>query len=523
MNHLGALMCLAIASGPVAGAHSASTADPQSGSQLENLAAGVEQGFDEGFGTVYREHCAVCHGVEMLGSPQGPALIGVELGAGAGVHDLGASISKGMPDEGMPAWQGVLTDQEIHNLAVYVAERREGLSYKSYHDLAKLNVASDTTSSLLHDIEMEIVTQGLDPLVYSIEPLPDGRILVTERTKGLSVVEPAGGITTISGIPRIFDDVQGQGLAAVGLGQILEVKAHPEYMKNGWIYLSLGDRCSGCNAQSKALGQDVSMVRVIRGRIAGARWVDQEEVWSVDKTFYTVVPDTPAAARLAFDEQNHLFISIGMQAVPLQAGIQDLSTPYGKIHRVRDDGEIPEDNPFRQTKEALRSIWSLGHRTPQGLEFDFANRELWVAEMGPRGGDELNLIEPGSNYGWPLVSKGVNYDGTKVDYGAQFGIRFDPAALTAPELDFTPALALSSFIVYGGEVFPEWRDDFILATLKAMKLIRVRRTDNGGFEQEILLNDIARIRDIEEDADGNILLLLEHIGGSVIVRLSSPR
>ena len=447
------------------------------------MAAGVEGGFDEGFGSVYREHCAVCHGDEMLGTPQGTALVDADLNAGASVEALIASISQGKPSRGMPAWQAVLPAQSIRNLAIYIAEQRNNLTYKSYHDLAVLNLTSDSVESQLHEIGMEVLWRGLDPLVYSIEPLPDGRVLVAERTIGLSVIAPGEGIRRISGLPRTYDDTSGRGLAAVGLGQLLEVKAHPDYENNGWIYISFGDRCGGCNEQSRTAQQDVSMVRVVRGRLDNFHWVDQEDVWMVDRKFYTVVPDTPAAARLAFDDQGHLFVSIGMQSVPLQAGIQDLATPYGKVHRVRDDGSLPEDNPFRSNSKALSSVWTLGHRTPQGLEYDPVANELWVAEMGPRGGDEINLIEPGSNYGWPLVSNGVNYDGTKVNFGAQIAIDFDPGALVEPELDFTPAPALSSLIVYHGEGFPRWNGDLIVGTLKAMQLIRVRRTAVGQYEQ----------------------------------------
>ncbi len=218
-----------------------------------------------------------------------------------------------------------------------------------------------------------------------------------------------------------------------------------------------------------------------------------------------------------------MFVSVGIKGLGNYVGIQDLSTPYGKIHRVHDDGRIPADNPFVGRSGALASIWTYGHRSPQGLEFEPRARQLWGTEMGPRGGDELNLLHPGRNFGWPLYSKGVDYDGTPVEYWKDLGIEFDLAAIEQPVVDMTPSPAISSLVIYRGQSFPGWQGQFLVGSLKATELYRIEIEDGLLVDSEILLKDLARIRDIEVAPDGSVLLLLEHSVDSRIVRLVPER
>ena len=295
-----------------------------------------------------------------------------------------------------------------------------------------------------------------------------------------------------------------------GRGWMLDVALHPEYEKNGWIYLQFGDRCREC---------DTSMNKLIRGRIADGRWVDEEVIWSAAPESYTDTSDMTAGGRICFDGNGHVFLSVGIKGPSDHAGVQDLSLPYGKIYRVQDDGRIPADNPFVNTAGALPSIWSYGHRSPQGLEFDPRTGRLWSTEMGPRGGDEFNLLRPGKNYGWPLTSKGVNYDGTPVAWGKELGITFDLAEIEQPVVDMTPAPAVSSFVLYRGSAFPGWQNDAIVGTLKATELYRFVIEGERVVHRETLLRSLARIRDVEVGPDGYVYLLLEHETGGRIVRL----
>jgi len=200
-------------------------------------------------------------------------------------------------------------------------------------------------------------------------------------------------------------------------------------------------------------------------------------------------------------------------------GIQDLATPWGKIHRVNDDGSIPENNPFIGREGVYDSIYTYGHRSPQGLEFDIENGQLWGTEHGPRGGDEINRLLPGSNYGWPLYSLGMDYDGTPVEYGKDLGIAFELPDIEQPIVDLTPSPAVSSFIITKSSQFPEWNGDFIVGSLKARSLFRFVIENNALVHRETLIEGFARIRDIEEGFNGELYLLLEHNTGGQIVRL----
>jgi glucose/arabinose dehydrogenase len=165
------------------------------------------------------------------------------------------------------------------------------------------------------------------------------------------------------------------------------------------------------------------------------------------------------------------------------------------------------------------SIWTYGHRSPQGLEFNRKTGLLWETEMGQRGGDEVNLLIPGRNYGWPLYSKGITYEGTPVEYGKQLGITLDLNSIEQPKVDLTPSPAVSSFVFYEGKAFPKWRQDMLVGTLKATELYRMEVKGNEVVHRELLLTGLGRIRDIAIGPDGLVYLLLEHAAGSRIVRL----
>ena len=231
---------------------------------------------------------------------------------------------------------------------------------------------------------------------------------------------------------------------------------------------------------------------------------------------YAASSDVAAGGRIAFDPEGYVFMSIGMQSI---AGIQDLSSAHGKVLRLHDDGRVPTDNPYVEDPEAISAIWTYGHRSPQGLEFNAHTRELWETEHGPRGGDEVNLLVPGHNYGWPLFSKGQNYDGTKVEWGKTLGIETELHEVDQPMVDLTPSPAVSSFIFYEGDAFPGWQNSIIVGSLKAADVYRMELVDNKLVHQETLINDLARIRDIEIGTHGELLLLLEHAGGGQIVRI----
>ena len=473
------------------------------------------------FGPLYEEKCSNCHGKDLTGAPLGPPLVGVNLQHGDTVEAISRVIASGA--SGMPSFAETLDEAEIQSLAIYVAEQRAGFSQIDLKISTPLVIPDKWIESELHEFRVEPVATGLDPLPFSIAPMPDGRILLTERGKGLSILSQDGTQSALlPGAPTGFDDAIGISFSGLkfGLGWMMDVALHPDYAENGWIYLQYGDRCSRCNEASKN-GKDVAMNKLVRGRIKDGRWVDQQTIWQSDKEFYTQTTDMSAGGRIAFDDDGHVFISVGFKAPSNYIGIQDLSTPWGKTHRVLDDGRVPPDNPFANTPKALDSIWTFGHRSPQGLEFNKQTGELWSTEMGPRGGDEVNLLLPGRNYGWPLTSKGLNYDGSPVAYGTQLGLSVDALDIEQPVIDLTPSPAVSSFIIYEGDAFPKWRQNLIVGSLKATTLYRMVLKDGVLIHRETLLGELGRIRDVDLDTEGNIYLLLEHAKGSKVVRLTT--
>jgi glucose/arabinose dehydrogenase len=497
---------------------------------------GAAQGFDpgkvdwealskipmkDGFIKQFNEQCGACHGEDLRGTPLGRPLVGVGLLHGDSVKDIAASITSGFPDKGMPAWSGTLTSSQIWNLALYVAEQRQGTTILDKRASIPLTIPAGTIASERQAFRIETVADGLDPMPFSIAPLSDGRILLSERMRGLSIISPEGRKSApIAGTPPVYADSTVFLGQVMGLGWMLDVAPHPQFAKNGWIYIHHTDRCTECNAASRKSGRPVSMNRLIRGRIKDGAWVDQEVIWQADMETYTDTSDLAAGGRIAFDDSGHVYFSVGMKG-PLEfMGIQDLSLPYGKIHRVHDDGRIPADNPFYNTPGALKSIWTYGHRSVQGLEFDPPTGQLWSTEMGPRGGDELNLLLPGRNYGWPLFTNGVNYDGRPVDVSKALGITLAPEDAVFPVLDMTPSQAISSFVIYRGKAFPRWNGNIIVGTLRATDLLRLDMVDNKVAHTETLLKDLARFRDIEVGPSGQLYVLLENAAGSRIIRLA---
>lgn len=468
----------------------------------------------------FSNQCGSCHGEDLRGTPLGKPLVGVELSGGDSVREIALSIAGGAPDKGMPAWSETLSETEIWNLALYVAEQRQGTTILDKRDGIPLTIPSAPITSEQLVFRTEAVADGLDPMPFSIALLPDGRILLAERMRGLFMISADGKKSApVRGTPAVYDDSSVFLGQVMGLGWMLDVVLHPQYAMNGWIYIHHTDRCTDCNALSRKTRRPVSMNRIIRGRIRDGEWVDQQLVWQADKETYTDTSDLTAGGRLAFDDQNNVYFSIGMKA-PLEfMGIQDLDLPYGKVHRVRDDGQVPTDNPFVDTPGALKSIWTYGHRSTQGLEWNPWTHEMWTTEMGPRGGDELNRLQPGRNYGWPLFTSGVNYDGRPVDVGRTLGITLDAKDVEFPVLDLTPSPALSSFVFYDGKAFPKWQGNIIVGTLRATDLLRMELQDNKVVHAETLLKDLARFRDIEVGPKGEIYLLLENAAGSQIVRL----
>lgn len=316
--------------------------------------------------------------------------------------------------------------------------------------------------------------------------LPDGRLLVTEKKGVLKVHTIDGKTAEVRGVPKVAYGGQG------GLGDVV---LHPQFASNGLVYISYAEP-----GERGTSGAAVARAKLnLEGD--GAALTDLEVIWRQ-------VPKVPGQGhyghRIAFGPQGYLWISSGERQKFDPA--QDMQSNLGKIVRLNDDGSIPSDNPFADKGGVTAQIWSLGHRNPLGIAFDSEGR-LWEHEMGPRGGDELNLIERGANYGYPIVSNGDHYDGRPIpdhDTRPQF---------KAPLVTWNPVISPAGFMIYTGDKFPRWQGSGFIGGLSSQALIRVALDGNSAREAE-RFNMGQRIREVEEGPDGAIWVLEDERGGS---------
>ncbi len=470
---------------------------------------------------LYVENCASCHGEQLEGTQTGIALVGSQLPGGDSVDELQKSIRDAHLAHNQLFFSETLSDEEIKGLAIFVGERRMNQRFTEFKFDRNVDIPVEPLVTEAHSFTIDTVIDDLDPLVFSIEPLPGGSFLLTEKERGLSYISADGKQSPlIEGTPATGDHIDVMGIQ-YGSGWLLDVAAHPQFEDNGWIYLHYTHICEDCGDGVMA----ESMNRLDRAHIVDGRWVDVETIWQAPREFYASTPDTGAGGRIAFDDSGHVYISVGIKSSDgfSDTSAQDLSIPYGKIHRLREDGSIPPDNPFAGEQDnslALASIWTYGHRSPQGLEWHPVRKTVWNSEMGPRGGDELNELLPGRNYGWPYHSKGLEYAGIKVERNKQHSIEFDGTDVEQTLVDITPSPGISSFVIYSGDAFPNWQHDVLIGSLKGSNLYRLSFDGRTFTHRETVIQDLARIRDIEVGYDGLVYLLLETEAGSSIVRLT---
>jgi glucose/arabinose dehydrogenase/galactose mutarotase-like enzyme len=419
---------------------------------------------------IVAEICVNCHGPGLTGIPA-PNLLDFFWNHGGREADIRRSITDGWPETGMPAFRGVLAEEEINRLVAYIQRQRN--EFLAGRITLPAPPAQLTLSTERHAFRLETFVTGLET-PWGLAFLPDGKLLVTERPGRLRVVTDGRlDPTPLAGLPAIF---------ARQDGGLLDVAAHPDYAKNGWVYLAYVETGSV---------PDTSMTVVIRGKIRDGHWVDQQTIFRADPKHYTPRDTSHYGCRFLFDGAGHLFFTIGDRGRPDDA--QDLASPLGKIHRVFDDGRIPPDNPFVKTPGALGSVWTYGHRHPQGLQFHPATGRFWSTEHGPSGGDEINVISPGHNYGWPLVSSGR--DGKRTFDAARPG-------MDAPLTFWTPAIAPSGIEFYTGARFPRWKNSLFLAGLGGQQLRRLETDGDRVTHQEILFKELGRVREVVTGPDG---------------------
>jgi aldose sugar dehydrogenase len=458
--------------------------------------------------TLFASTCAPCHGTDLAGG-RAPTLFSERLLASNDDDTLAAKIRDGVPNTAMQPFKGTLDDQQIWQLVAYIRTTAANLKDKPVFVPDPNN---QVIKSERQTFRIEVVAPGLET-PWGLAFLPDGRLLVTERPGRLRIIDKGKLLPDpVQGTPKVWER-QDSGM--------LDVAIHPQYATNGWIYLAYTEVVSGYVAppQADAPAPDPaaaaggrgrgrggppsppSMTVFVRGKIDKSnRWVEEQLLYRAPSDLYTP-SGSHYGTRFLFDKAGHLFYSLGERGDMTNA--QDLSKPLGKIHRVNDDGSIPKDNPFVNTPNALPSIWTYGHRNPQGLAWDAAG-VLWESEHGPTGGDEINVIEKGKNYGWGVISMGLQNGITERSH----------EGMEQPIVYYTPTIAPSGITVYSGTKYPGWKNNLFVAALAGQQLRRLEISGRKVAHQEAVFEQFGRVRAVTTGPDDLLYVLLQNPTGS---------
>ncbi|TYA53815.1 PQQ-dependent sugar dehydrogenase [Formosa maritima] len=337
----------------------------------------------------------------------------------------------------------------------------------------KQKASSDTYQIIVPDLNIP----------WGFTFLPDNSMLITEK-KGELIHFKDGKKTLIQGLPDI--EIRGQG-------GFMDIEIHPDYKNNGWIYFSYASpegEEEGCNTA------------IMRAKIENNLLVNKALIY---KASPNSTKGQHFGSRIAFDKDGYLFFTIGDRG-DRDNNPQDISKDCGKVYRLHDDGKIPTDNPFYNISNTKTAIFSLGHRNPQGMKKHPETGEIWTHEHGPKGGDEINIIKSGKNYGWPLVTYGVNYIGTKITDNKEL------PGMESPIHYWVPSIAPSGMAFISSDIYTGWKGNLLVGSLKFEYVSRCILKDNKVIKEEKLLEGLGRVRSLEQGPDGYIYVGIEKLG-----------
>ena len=341
-------------------------------------------------------------------------------------------------------------------------------------------VTAESPENLKYTTELVVEEMGIP---WGMTFLPDGSMLFTEKSGQLFHFMD-GKKTTIAGLPKVY--VRGQG-------GLMDIATHPDYENNGWLYITFA------SSEGEEEGGNTALIRAK---------LKNDSLVSIEK-LYKAVPNTKKGqhfgSRIAFDDAGYLYFSVGERG-NREVNPQDITRDGGKIYRLNDDGSIPADNPFVNDGDAKKAIYSYGHRNPQGLTKNPFTGEIWEHEHGPRGGDEINIIQKGKNYGWPVISYGINYSGTS------FTDITEKEGMEQPLFYWVPSIAPNGLVIVNSDRYPDWEGNLLVGSLKFQYLERLILKDNKVVKREKLFEGIGRLRDVVQAPDGFIYISVEGKG-----------
>ena len=433
----------------------------------------------ENFGNAaknYAEYCAGCHGVKM------EAFADVQRGwkHGTSKEAIAKSIKVGIPKNGMPSYDTTFTDKEIEHLAAYIHSGVELYNSYGFESEPDNPTVFETSAG---KVKAELVFDRAD-IPWGFAILPNGDLLVSDR-KGDLYLKQGQESQKLKNVPAVKSTFQ---------GGLLDVELHPNYAENGWIYVSY--------SKPNPKGGDGSTTAIFRAKISGNSLTDVEDIFVATPYLET---GHHYGSKLFFDKNGYLFFTVGDRG-KRDDNPQSLKNHCGKVHRIKDDGAIPEDNPFVNVEGAMKSIYSYGHRNPQGLVINMENGTIWESEHGPRGGDELNIVIPGKNYGWPIVSYGINYNGTT------FTDKTSDSKFKGPETYWVPSIAPCGMTMITNDKYGDWKGDVLIGSLRFDYVNKVSIKDDVILGEEQLFPKIGRVRNVEMGPDGFLYVAVEDPG-----------
>jgi glucose/arabinose dehydrogenase len=464
---------------------------------------------------LFTERCAGCHGTGVAGG-RAPSLFDETWTRANDDETVRAVIHDGIQGTEMMSFSGSLNDQQIWQLVAYIRTQAAALKDKP---VFVADPDGTVVKSEKQTFKIEVVARDLET-PWGLAFLPDGRLLITERPGRVRIVQKGKLLPeAVKGTPKVWEKQD---------GGLLDVEVHPQYAKNGWIYLSYAETLAGYVAPPAPAAPPAaanppvaegapqggrgrgrggppdppSMTVIVRGKInTDNEWTDQQVIFRGAPELYSST-NAHYGSRFIFDKQGHLFFTLGEKNNPVHA--QDLSDPLGKIHRVNDDGSVPKDNPFVGKQGVVPTIWSYGHRNPQGLAWDPAGK-LWESEHGPQGGDEINVIEPGHNYGWGVITMGIQPGMTERSH----------EGMEQPIVYYTPTIAPSGIVFYTGSKYPAWKNNLFVSALGGQQLRRLEVRGNQVTHQEQVFNQFGRVHDVIIGPDGYLYVTLQLPGQSL--------
>lgn len=424
----------------------------------------------------YQMLCAGCHGNKLM------AFVDREWEKGYATEHLVTRIREGDENDGMPAFAEAFSEEEIVDMAEYIKLHIDYLSLYAFDERPDI---SQVFQSKEMNFKLELVSDDLDS-PWGMAFLPEGGMLISDRNGKLYLRNTDGKMMEIDGVPEVLNE---------GQGGLMDVELHPGFKENRLVYLSY-------SIFKKEDGETLSSTAITRARLG------ENSLENLELLFEALPYATTRhhyGCRLEFDREGYLFFSVGDRGNE-DRNPQELDNHCGKIHRLYDDGSVPKDNPFVDTPGALPSIYSYGHRNPQGVILHPQTGEIWTHEHGPRGGDEINIIRPGLNYGWPVVSYGINYDGTI------FTSMTQEEGMEQPFHYWVPSIAPCGMDFITGDIYPEWKNNLLVGSLKYEYLHMCEIRDGMVVSEEILLKNIGRVRNVKVGPDGYIYVAVEEPG-----------